>query len=78
VRIQPFCFRVQLFQHLLVAKMQAVKVANGYDTVLVFFLAVVQAADDLHVELTGLTLKRAYPTRYDVIADRYGRFISLI
>ena len=49
--IKPVGFGMQLFQYFLVAKMQTIEIADGEDAILMFFSAVVQAADNLHVSL---------------------------
>ncbi len=47
--IKPFGFSRKLLKDFLMTKVQAIEISDGEDAMLMLFLAVVQAADNLHV-----------------------------
>ena len=54
---KPGLFGMKLFKHFFMAKMQAIEITDGEHTILVLFLAIMQAAYDLHGYWKDLILK---------------------
>ena len=55
---------MKLLKYFLMAKVQAIEIADGENAILMFFSAVVQAADNLHVFKGVRFFKALYPTSF--------------